>query len=82
MPNSGVDTKKLVADLQQAKLVDFNLPAKSFIDIAHSHFGQGGGDAAADWNIIVGNHYALVTGLPDKGKGVINPAARLANPQG
>ena len=78
MPNSNIDTRKLVADLQQAKLVDFNVPAKSFVDVAHSHFGPGAGNAAADWNVIVSNHYVLVTGLSDMGKEKINPAGHLA----
>ena len=76
MPNSHVDVQKLSADLQNAKLVDFNLPAKSFIDIAHTHFGQTGGETAADWNVIGGSHYVLITGISSDGaQARINPAA-------
>lgn len=31
------------------------------------------GDAAADWNLVVGNHYVIVTGLPQKGGLATNP---------
>ena len=72
-------------DLQQAKLVDFNVPAKSFIDIAHTHFGQRGGEAA-DWNVIGGSHYVLITGLNgDAAQIKTNPALNtqpMAGPQG